>query len=393
MGRPISLQEMKRLVATRGYGAQGVVAHLSEALEAGEIKPEDLSIRELFVGLHESGEELLRSIDPTRKSGGIALTEAAGSVDTSAFTNLTGQIVYNRIKERYNDPEFLAPKLSTDVPTSFLDGEKIPGIGRLGDKAEVVDEGAEYPVIGLNEEWTQTGRTIKRGFRVDVTREIIVADRTGILLREAGETGHWLGLNKDKRVIDVAVGVVNNYNRNNVSMNTYLTAGAYINDLTGNALSGAGNEWQALQALEILAAAVTDPNTGEPIVLNMGKLLVPIALRRTAQRIVTATAITTVDMRANASTVRTESANPYAGSSIEVLSSPYVSLRSGSTTKWFWGNFAQAIYYMQVWAIETVQAANNNEPEFTRDVWARYKASERGMAQMIEPRQCFRSDA
>jgi hypothetical protein len=33
-----------------------------------------------------------------------------------------------------------------------------------------------------------------------------------------------------------------------------------------------------------------------------------------------------------------------------------------------------------------VQAADNSEAQFTRDVWMRFKVSERGVAQMMEPR-------
>ena len=120
-------------------------------------------------------------------------------------------------------------------------------IGRIGDKAEIVDEGASYPLVGLNEEYIDTPPTRKRGFIVPVTREIIVADRTGILLKAAGETGRWCGLNKEKRVLDVVTGIQNNYKRNGTATNTYLTSGAYVNSQTGNALDGQGNEWRALE--------------------------------------------------------------------------------------------------------------------------------------------------
>src|SRR5262249_21357057 len=127
----------------------------------------------------------------------------------------------------------------------------------LGDNAEIVQEGQPYPNIGLNEEWIQTAPTKKRGFIVPVTREIIVADRTGILLREAGEGGRWLGLNKEKRVIDIVTGQTNNYQRNGTASNTYLTSGAYINSQTGNALDGQGNEWRAVEKAELLFDAIT----------------------------------------------------------------------------------------------------------------------------------------
>jgi hypothetical protein len=47
---------------------------------------------------------------------------------------------------------------------------------------------------------------------------------------------------------------------------------------------------------------------------------------------------------------------------------------------------------MSVWDVETTPAASNNEAEFTQDIWARHKASYRGVAQMYEPRFITRND-
>lgn len=370
---------------------EGTAAKLTEALNAGQLKPENFSVQDLFVALHESGEELLLAIS-NRRSGGKSLMEAAQGVDTAAFTGIIGQIVFNKIKDAYADPEFLWPQLCETMNTNFLDGERIPGIGRIGDKAEVVDEGQNYPLVSLSEEFIDTPPTRKRGFIVPVTREIIIADRTGILLKAAGETGRWCGLNKEKRVLDVVLGVVNNYKRNGTATNTYLTSGAYINSQTGNALDASGNEWRALEKSDLLFDAITDPNTGEPIIVAPDVLLVPSALKRTAQRILGATGIVTVDNRSNASTIRTESANPYAGKGITVLSSPYVKQRSSSATKWWYGVPKRAFLYVQVWDIETLQAASNNELEFSQDIWMRYKVSERGVAVVQEPRFMVQND-
>jgi hypothetical protein len=379
----VQLRELKRRV--RGQGGAAAAQHLTEALDKGYLKPEDFSVRDLFEAFHEDGAELLREIQ-SRKSGGRPLLEASQAVDTQSFTGIIGQIVFNKVKEAYTDAEFLWPELCETMTTQFLDGERIPGIGRIGDKAEVVNEGDAYPAVGLNEEFIDTPPTRKRGFIVPVTREIIIADRTGLLLKAAAETGHWLGLNKEKRVLDVVTGIVSNYKRNGTATNTYLSSGAYINSQTGNALDGQGNEWRALEKADLLFDAITDPNTGEPIIVAPDSLVVPTALKRTAERIVNATGVVTVDNRANAATIRTEGGNPYGGKGIKVLSSPYVKQRSGSATKWFYGVPKKAFLYIQVWDIETLQAASNSDMEFQMDIWMRYKVSERGVAAVQEPR-------
>ena len=74
------------------------------------------------------------------------------------------------------------------------------------------------------------------------------------------------------------------------------------------------------------------------------------------------------------------------GSGLKILSSPYVKSRSSSSSRWWMGDFKQAIAYMEVWGIETLQASSNSEAEFTNDIMLRFKVSERGAAQIIQPR-------
>src|SRR5262245_19453516 len=385
MGNLISRRQLLREVSAAGV--QAVATDLAEAVEQRELRLDNVSLRDLAEALIPDGREWLDWIDHRRKGGSsVSMLEASNAVDTSAFSNITGQLIFSKIKEGYESPDFLWPELCETVSTNFLDGERIPGIGELGDVGEVIEEGMEFPYVGTNEEWLQTVPTGKRGFIVPLTREVIVADRTGILITRCSGGGRWLGVGKDKRIIDCAIGVTNNYNRNGVASNTYLTSGSYINSQTGNALDASGNEWRALEKAELLFDAITDPNTGEPIIVKPDAIVVPTALLRTAQRILGGTGVVTVDNRANAATIRTESPNPYGGKNIKVLSSPYVKARSSSATKWWWGAPKKAFLYIQVWDIETLQAASNNELEFSQDIWMRYKVSERGVAAVQEPR-------
>ena len=388
----VNLRELKRQYQLE---PERCVQQLRENIEQKKLRPDNFSIRDLFEALQPNGAELLYEMS-FRRSGGRStrqLMEAVGASSTGDFSNITGQIVITIVREKYENPDLLWPQLCTTHPTEFLDGERIPGVGRLGDKAEKIEEGAEYPVVGNNEEWTDTKPTVKHGFRVEATREIIIADRTGLFLERAGEGAYWCGVLKEKEIMDLATGQINNYNRNGVSSNTFLTTGAYVNDQTGNALKGTGNEWTALEAADLLFDNMTDPNTGEPIgIPRSPQLLVPSALLRTAERIVRATTVETVDMRPNGSTVRTVGPNPYAARTPQILSNQYVKARSSSATKWFYGDFKRAIRYMSVWEIETVTAADNNEVMFSRDVWVRHKFGYRGVGQMYEPRFLTRND-
>ncbi len=391
MPKMVNLQELKR---QHDLEPERCLRQLCENLEAGRIRTDQLSIRDLFEAFVPNGRELLYEIS-FRRSGGnrAALLEASQAVATGDFSNITGQIIYNRVREKYQDPTLLWPELCETQTTEFLNGERIPSIGRIGDKAEKVEEGMPYPMVGLNEEWTDTKPTVKHGFIVPITREAIVADRTAMLLKVAGEGGRWAGVLKEKEVIDVATGQINNYNRNGTSTNTYLTSGAYINSQTGNALDGSANEWRAIEKADLLFDAITDPNTSEPIGIPPNpQMLVPSALLKTAERIVNATGVQTVDMRTNATTIRTDGQNPLGTRRPQILSNQYVKARTSSTTQWFYGDFKRAILYMEVWGIETTQAASNSDVEFLQDIWARHKVSYRGIAQMYEPRFLTKND-
>lgn len=368
---------------------RGCQVRLIEAIETGAIKPRDFSFQGLFESLVPGGAEFIRQTSNYRKSGrSIPLMEAADVTDLSAFANITGQIMFSEIKEAMASPEFIFPTLVDSRQTPFPYGERIPGIGKVGDKIGTVGEAELYPTAGPNEEYIDIAPTIKRGLITNVTREAVEFDMTGKVLDEARDLGYSYGLELEKRGLDVVFGIINPYKRNGVATNTYLTTGAYINALaSGNGLT----DWGSVQANELLFDAITDPNTGEPVMLRAATLIVPSALKRTANRILQASEVQHVDNTASASTIRTNGANPldtgfYGGPRYNVVSNAYVRARTGSATKWFFGDFKRAFRRYYNWDKEITQAADNNEMKFTRDIWARTKVSTRDVVAVIEPR-------
>lgn len=379
--------------AIEKHGSHGFVNRLQESFENQDAKqrlsPDDFSIAEIFKGSVgknlQEGREIFQEMS-RRGRGAMTLLEATNAVDTSAFSNITGQILYNKIREGFNRPEFIHPQLVETVQTQFLNGEKIPGIGGVGDKSEVVGEGQVYPNVGLNEEYIQTVPLKKHGMILPITKEAIIADRTGLLMKQSNDLGYYAGVKKEKECIRVVTGATgyNNYKRNGVATNTYLTSGAYVNS-HANSLTG-GLEWRAIEAAELLFNAITDPNTGEPILIQPDTVIVPTALLRSFQRILNATEIQHVDMQANAATIRTTSANPYSGASYKIVSNQYVKSITTSASTWFIGQPKRAFYWMEAWGMETTQAASNNEAQFTQDIEIRVKVSHMGVAQVAEPR-------
>jgi hypothetical protein len=386
----INVRELKRLYELDG--PQRTCRRLAAALASGHLRPEEFSLRDLAEALVPDGREFVRLLNPRSKSGGWTLLEAH-AVDTTAFANITGQVVYAKVLQAYQSEAFVVSRLVATIPTPFS-GEKLPGVGRLGDMAEQVEEGQPYPTAGVSEEYVETPATTKRGFIVPVTKEAVFFDRTNLVLQRAAEVGEFLGLNKEKRLIDVVIGAANTYRRNGKAYDTYLTAGPWVNDQANELV-----DWTDVEQAELLLRSIVDPSTGEPILVMPNALLVMPAKWHTARRIINATEIQVVDNTAGAVTQRTTSANPLAGSyavyQSQLAKSRIVSQLGVPAAEadqyWFLGDFRRAFAYMENWPITVVQAPANSEAEFSQDIVARFKASERGAAAVLDPRYVVRN--
>jgi hypothetical protein len=82
--------------------------------------------------------------------------------------------------------------------------------------------------------------------------------------------------------------------------------------------------------------------------------------------------------------------NPY--TKYQVISSrlAYQMLQSEGTANadsvWFLGNFKKAFAYMENWGITVSRSGSGSEADFTQDILVRYKASERGVPAVLNPR-------
>ncbi len=364
-------------------GADQTVTHLSEALREGHLKPEDFSIRDLAEALVPDGSEWVRLLDP-RSAGGVSVMESAGAVDVTAFLNITGQVIYSKIMEAYLQEAFVVSKLVDTIPTR-LDGEKIPGISRVTDTIDEVAPGMPYPHLGFGEDYIETPSTTKRGFIVPVTKEAIFFDRTHLVLSRAAEVGEVLGLNKEKRLLDLVIGATNNYKWRGTTYGTYQTSTPWINSLATNELV----DWTNVDKAEQLFADILDPNTGEPVLVRGTTVLVMPAYRHAAHRVFSAAELT---FTAAGSTTATVAANPLSGYRVYDSRLAYrrviASGIAAATAKkyWFIGDFRRAFAYMENWPITVTQAPIGSEAEFNNDIVLRFKASERGAAAVLNPR-------
>lgn len=382
--RAIKYRELKRMYES--LGPEKTAGHLQEALQTGALKPDDFSLRELAEAL--LSRERVSRMDP--RCDDVCLLEAGEGVDVTAFSNITGQIIRSKILEAYNQEAFVMSKLVETIPTR-LDGERIPGIGRLSDEAAEVHPGMPYPTLGFGEDYIDTPQTTKRGFIVSVTKEAVFFDRTYLVLQRAAEVGEVLGLNKEKRLLDLLIGVVNNYRWKGAAYNTYSNAGSgvppdgnWINEMTEELV-----DWTDVDAAEQLFANILDPNTGEPVLIQATTVLVMPAYRHAAHRIFNAAEIT---YATGGGATAVTAANPLGNYKVVESRLAYRRLLAAgfdadaAKKYWFIGDFRKAFAYMENWPITVAQSPPLSEAEFTQDIVVRFKASERGAAAVINPR-------
>jgi hypothetical protein len=352
-------------------------------LQKGHIKPEEFSIADLFESLVKDGRELRRLFDPRR--GPVNLSEAAGAVASSDFSSITGQILYTMMMQDLKPEDYPFQKVIPTQSTQFS-GEKIPGIANLGDLAEVVAENEDYPLMGTSEDYIETPETKKRGFIVPITKEAIFFDRTGMLLQKCAKVGDSLMLNKEKRAIDCLIDentTTHRYKWRGTTYASYQATTPWDNVTATNALV----DWTDLDNAEQTFNAITDPNTGEPVVLEANTIVVTKSLEQTAARVINATQIVmhSGGYAVTGNLTETQAPNPYR-SKYSILTSRLLAARLGTDTTWFLGDPAKYARYMENWPITVTQAPAGNADDFNRDIVAKYKCSERGQYAVIEPR-------
>ncbi|HWA99029.1 MAG TPA: hypothetical protein VG713_11080 [Pirellulales bacterium] len=377
----IKYRELKRRYELDG--PQKTTTHLAEALKQRHLRPDDFSLRDLAEALVPDGHEWVRMLDP-RSSAGVSLLEAGDGVDVTAFLNVTGQVIYSKIMDAYTQEAFVVSKLVETIPTR-LDGEKIPGIGNVGDQAEEVAPGMPYPHVGFGEDYIETPSTTKRGLIIPVTKEAIFFDRTNLVLSRAAEVGEVLGLNKEKRLLDLVIGQTNNYKWRGTAYDTYQTGAPWINVKTGNELV----DWTNVDAAEQLFADILDPNTGEPVLISASTILVTPAYRLAAQRVFYAPELWYTPSSGLTTTV---AANPLSNYSVHDSRLLYRRILAAGVAEadakpwWFIGDFSKAFAYMENWPITVTQSPVGSDADFNNDIVVRFKASERGAAAVINPR-------
>lgn len=347
-----------------------------------------ISFRRLLEEFVEGGREIVDSWNPEFGGHGAvhipSLMEDGSAISTGVFSTITGQIIYSEFMKGFDDEAFVFSDIVPNVPTKF-NGEVIPGIGRMGDVAEIIPEGKPYPRAGVNEDWIKTPTTEKRGIMVDVTREAVFFDRTGDLINKASELGRWLGYNKEIRLIDAFVD--ENVTRHRYNWRDTVYASYQTSSPWDNVTASAGLvDWTDLDEAEQTLAGILDPNTGAPIMNVPKDLVVTRQNLYTARRITNATEITvtTPGYATSGNPTETKTGNPIAN--YRIVSSQLLAARMATDTTWYLGDIARMIQYRENFPLQVEQAPVGAGDMWERDIAMSWKAGERGAAVVVEPR-------
>lgn len=373
---------------------------LKEAIKKSKLDCKGFSFRQLFgecFGWHE-----LNHAGSINEINFKKITESAGAVSTAAFLNISGQITYGMVLEKYDAPEFVVTKTIPEYAGRVQGLEKVAGITEIGDESGEVGEGQDYPLAGVGENYIFLHEPPKFGKIVPVTKEAVFYDRTGQLVARCGEVGYNYGRKLEKAAVDCLVDENTSSTNEGVMAFKYNWRGTIIDtygDNSGNhswdnlQASNALVDWTDIQAANQLLRLMTDPFTGEPILFTPTHLYVPTGLEWTARQILAQTTImrTTPGFATSDNPSQSAAPNPVLSLGLQLVSTPYMEARMGTDTSWYMGNPSQGLVRNVHWPMEVVQAPSNSEDDFKRDIIMQFKVSGKQAFQWKEPRAFVKS--
>lgn len=397
--RCINGRELRQLYEHKG--GEQVFNHLSEALEKKHLRPQDFSIAELFEAIvGPDGMQLLR---PKSGYSSHARLMESDAVRFSDFSQITGQILFTEMKENLMQEEFVFSKIVPVKPSKIQGIEKIPGITNIGDDIEVVGENQTYPSLGVSQDYIEIAAKQKRGGIVNVTKEAILGDLTGMLLDQCRTLGKIVGLSREKRIIDAVVdenaGATSIHNGGHRYNWRGTNIGATYANNSGNhnwdnlQASNGLVDWSDINAAWLLLRNMTDPFTAEPIMVQPRHLVVTPQNEWQARMIVSATAVHrhAGGYATSGNLNETVSGNPVP--QLEIVSSALLAARLATDTDWYLGELSKAFAVYENWEPTTEESPRDSYDAWTRDVTFSVKCSVKDCVATIEPRLMVESQA
>ncbi len=350
-----------------------------------------------------------------------ALLEATGvGVDVSAFANINawtgvvGGLIERKILEGFTNPDYILEELMPIEPTKIHEGQKVIGVGRIGDKSKRRQPGEPHQRAGYGERYVVLPSTRELAMACEVFKETAFYDLTGKVMEEAASVGDWLSYRREIEGIDAFIGVSTQsageypFNYKGTAYNTYsTTAQNQANGVPLGFVNQQSNElidWTNFEASYIPLTRFTDPETQtrvnnsamDTVIVNVGKLATAemIAGASTVER---RTAIGSTQANASVLTVAEGAKNPaYKFGVKRILWSQLLEQRctdvdglnltqTNATKRWWHFLKGRFMKYMQNWPLTITQAPATNYDMIDRGIITAHFANERGCPSVWSP--------
>lgn len=372
---------------TESYGINKASKFLGEAIRDNKISRHAISLRNLAESF--MGDNWAENLQ--RHNSGMRVTEASEATGASAFTAITGQLLVNEIKDKFELAKLIGDELCDTIPVTNgnLKEQKVPWLSNVTDSVEKVEEGMPYPQTTFSPNYIEYPAIEKIGKICSVTMEAIYSDLTGQILDSAGSVGTYCGMAREERILKMVLGITNAHKWNGSSYNTYLTSGAWINKIETFTLT----DWTSINSMEQLFAQMVDPNTGKNILVEPKQLLVMPAQKYRAKKVFSATSVKSGNFATSGNPEHIEGPNPL-DNDYQVMTSPHARrllIESGVSASLadsyvLLGDFKKTFIWREAKPLTVVEAPANNPREFEQDIALAVKASLMGVAAVRDPR-------
>lgn len=382
--------ERKLREAAKTYGVEKASEVFFEEVREGKISSSRLSIRRLAEAF--CGENWADTLTRYNRIGRV--TESTEAVDPSGFAAITGQLLVNEIREKYQLASMVADRLAKTIPVTNgnLGTQIVPYLSDVSDDGEVVQPGFPYPQTKFSGQYITHPAIVKKGRICAVTMETIYQDLTGQVLDSARSVGTRLALAREEDILKVVLGITNPHSFNGSAYNTYQASTPWINTVTSFSLT----DWTGINTLEQLFTKMKDPVTGKPIQIEPKQIFVMPAQKYSVRRIINATEVESGNYATSGNPSRTVSNNPL-DKNYEILTSAHAfNLLTDSTIgnvsesnanlRVYLGDFQRAFVWREAQPLKVVEAPPLNPADFNQDIALSVKASWMGVAGVSEPR-------
>lgn len=333
---------------------EGVVQNWIDPKGKHQYAPENFSFREIADAL--GGDVRVHSAAPVFRE----------AVSASQFSTIVGTLLSTIVMDSYTAAAQIIGELVTPF-TSTQETDTIPG-GYLNAPMVSVGEGVEYSHIADVKEMYVTITHDKRGVILDITDEAVRYDRTGIVMRSAGQLGEKMARDRESIGMKVIQDVTSYkaWYPSGSQEDLYQNAAGSTNHTYDNLVTDVLADYTDLDALNVLLGLIKDKN-GDPIVVAPKILLVPNTLE-TIARLIAENAFLL-----NATLAQPSIKNPFAGRFVVKASSD---LDAQSTTAWYLGDFKKQFVEKVTIPMQvlTRRYGDNNEDAWRRDIVASVKA-------------------